>query len=499
MLRGCRSGHGAVDVKPGLRLQILLLLGLLLGVGFLPLYLAVETYLSAGLLQLERERGQALVRALSGTVREANRAGGSANVAALLEAEVRSGPLVAFGVYDAVGARVHAVGRDAEGAARLPKHVAGGDAITSVQLTDGPALQFAVKADGRAVVGILPRSERRAELLSRLLGLYMGLVAALLLAAAYFTLTRFIVTPVAQLSLAAERVARTARRLEPPETRSRELSDLAHSLQVMTERLLAEEEALRNKVIEVQQATERLETTQAQLLRSERMASVGQLAAGLAHEVGNPIAAMMGMQDLILSGGLSAEEQSDFIARMRRETERIHRILRDLLDFARPARTGEDAVPGSVEVAVHETTTLLLPQPVARSVELEIDVYPDLPPVELRQEQLVQVLLNLLLNAAQSCKQGGKVRVSARQEGEQIALVVEDDGPGVPEELGERIFEPFVSSKEVGEGSGLGLSVCRGLVEAAGGSIRLGAPERGARFVVTLPIARAKRPASTPP
>jgi signal transduction histidine kinase len=257
----------------------------------------------------------------------------------------------------------------------------------------------------------------------------------------------------------------------------------------MTERLLAEEHASRNRVLELERATEQLKTTQAQLLRSERMASVGQLAAGLAHEVGNPIAAMMGMQDLILGGDMTAEEQADFIGRMRKETERIHRILRDLLDFARPGRADAAAEPGSVEVAVHETTTLLLPQPVARRVEVEIDVYPDLAPVQLGQEQLVQVLLNLLLNAAQACQDGGKVRVIARQQARAVVLVVEDDGPGVPAELGDRIFEPFVSSKEVGQGSGLGLSVCRGLVEATGGSIRLEKPERGARFVVTLPLA----------
>jgi signal transduction histidine kinase len=186
---------------------------------------------------------------------------------------------------------------------------------------------------------------------------------------------------------------------------------------------------------------------------------------------------------------MSQEEQSDFIRRMRKETERIHRILRDLLDFARPARASEESTPGSVEIAVHETTTLLLPQPVARRVEIELDVFPDLPGVVLRQEQLVQVFLNLLLNAAQACQDGGKIRVGARREGEHVVVVVEDDGPGVATELGERIFEPFVSSKEVGEGSGLGLSVCRGLVEAAGGSIRLESPGRGACFVLTLPLA----------
>jgi signal transduction histidine kinase len=484
-----------VAVKPGLRLQILLLLGLLLALGFLPLYFAVEAYLSAALAQSDGEQGRALSHALAAYVGEASRTHDRAGLEKLLRAEVDRGTVAALAVYDMRGERIHALGAE-EFRRALPSTLRAGDATRTLQLEHGSALRVAARVGDTAVACVLPRSGRRAQLLTRLLGLYMGLIAALLLAAAYFTLTRWIVTPVAQLSLAAERVARTARRLEPPETASRELSDLSRSLQVMTERLLAEEQALRNKVVEVEQATEQLKATQAQLLRSERMASVGQLAAGLAHEVGNPIAAMMGMQDLILSGGMSSDEQVDFIARMRKETERIHRILRDLLDFARPVRGTDAATPGSVEVAVHETTALLLPQPVARRVELEVDVFPDLPHVTLRQEQLVQVLLNLLLNAAQACKEGGKVRVGARQEGANVVLVVQDDGPGVSKELGDRIFEPFVSSKEVGEGSGLGLSVCRGLVEAVGGNIRVESPERGARFVVTLPVAEPASAAS---
>lgn len=474
-------------MKPGLRLQVLLLLGLLLLLGFVPLYFAVEAYLAAALDQSDRHHGRALVRALSAHLEDVPRERDEVRTA--LRAELERGPFVAAAHYDVSGSRSHVVASEPSVEQYLPNAAPVPDSVSPLALESGPALAIAVTTGAGTTVGVLPRSLGRAALLTRLLGLYMGLIALLLLAAAYFTLTRFIVTPVARLSSAAARVASTSRRLEAPEATSRELSDLSRSLQVMTERLLAEEQASRNRVLELERATEQLEATQAQLLRSERMASVGQLAAGLAHEVGNPIAAMMGMQDLILSGDMTAEEQADFIGRMRKETERIHRILRDLLDFARPRRAAAAADPGSIEVAVHETTTLLLPQPVARRVEVEIDLYPDLAPVQLGQEQLVQVLLNLLLNAAQACQDGGKVRVIARQEASAIVLVVEDDGPGVPAELGDRIFEPFVSSKEVGQGSGLGLSVCRGLVEATGGSIRLEKPERGARFVVTLPLA----------
>jgi len=254
----------------------------------------------------------------------------------------------------------------------------------------------------------------------------------------------------------------------------------------MAARLIAEEEALRRKIDEVERATAELGQAQRNLVHSEKLASVGRLAAGLAHEVGNPIAAIIGIQDLLLAGGLAEDEQRDFLMRMRKETERVNRIMRDLLQFARPKADSSD--PGDVEGAIHDTVTLVTPQREFAAVDLSLDVFPELPLVRLPREQLVQVLLNLILNAAHACEQGGTVRVRAKQEDGWVRVEVEDTGPGVTEEAQESLFEPFFSTKEVGKGTGLGLSVCKGLIEAAGGSIRYDPSyEEGARFVIDLP------------
>ena len=325
----------------------------------------------------------------------------------------------------------------------------------------------------------------------RLLGLYTGLVALVLLVFAYFALTRLIVRPLESLTRAAERVASGATRLEVPRRGARELIDLGLSLKTMTERLLHDEQALRKKVNEVERATLELRSAQESLVRSERLASVGRLAAGLAHEIGNPIAALIGLEDLLLQEGISDEEQRDFIERMRKETERIHRILGDLLQFARPtAADSERALePGRVEVAVHETATLVSPQRALRDVQLSLDIHPDLPPVTLSREHLVQVMLNLVLNAADAVGEGGRITISAAARDGSVRLQVEDDGPGVAAEVRPRLFEPFVTTKEVGKGTGLGLAVCRGLIEAAGGTITLDEDyTEGARFVIDLPF-----------
>lgn len=351
-------------------------------------------------------------------------------------------------------------------------------------------LFFAVVSLTRAsMAGVIPSAP-----LVRLLGLYMGIFALALFVFMYIAMTRLVVDPVERLSRAAARVAEGARRLEVPRAGPRELGELAESLARMTEKLRAEEEELRAKIDEVTRVAAELRTAQERLVRSERLASVGRLAAGLAHEIGNPIAALLGFEELLLAGGLEPAEERDFLQRMKRETERIHRILRDLLDFARPATSvrGSERLlsHGSLARAVETALDLLRPQKVLRDVALVVSVPKDLPPVALAEEQLVQVLLNLLLNAADAVpREGGRIELSVSGVEGAVRVVVADNGPGIAEAIRPRLFEPFTTTKDVGKGTGLGLAVCRGLVESASGSIVEEGSGEGARFVVTVPLA----------
>jgi two-component system NtrC family sensor kinase len=481
-------------VRGGLRLQILLLLGGLLLLAFIPLFFAVATYTSVTLQQLRVGHARALGRAIAAHVAEARGNRSGEDLMSLLRAEIGTEGVEAIGVYGTAGERLAAAG-EPSAVDELPRgsvanrealHESGAAAATltvTVPSRVGPVV---------AVLRIDDQSARAAPLV-RLVGLYTALVALALLVIAYFGLTRLIVRPIDELARAAERVAGGARRLAVPKTSVRELSDLGSSLGIMTERLLHEEDKLRRKIDEVERATERLKEAQDRLVRSERLASVGRLAAGLAHEIGNPISALMGLEDLVLAGGLTPEEEHDFLTRMRKETERIHRILRDLLQFARPAAqplSGEaEHEPGDVETAANDTAALVAPQRSLQEVSLTIDVSPGLPAVTLGHEPLMQVILNLVMNAADAVGKGGKVRVSASRSGDRVRLLVEDDGPGVDQRVQAQLFEPFVTTKDVGKGTGLGLAVCRGLVEAAGGTITLDTEfARGARFVVELPI-----------
>jgi signal transduction histidine kinase len=470
----------------------LLLLGGLLLLAFIPLFLAVATYTSVTLQQVRVAHARALGRAIAAHAAEARGTRTEQELLALLRAEVGTEGVEAIGVYDPTGKRLAAVG-EPEAVDRLPRR--GVESREALRELDGSSsmLSVTVPSEQGAVVAVLridDQSARAAPLL-RLVGLYTAVVALALLVVAYFALTRLIVRPLDALARAAERVASGTRRLHVPKTSVRELADLGVSLGIMTERLLEEEDKLRSKIDEVERATDRLKEAQDRLVRSERLASVGRLAAGLAHEIGNPIAALIGLQDLVLAGGLSPEEERDFMMRMRRETERIHRILRDLLQFARPAAKPlgeEEQEPGDVDVAVRDIVALVAPQRSLKEVALALDVSADLPAVKLGHEQLMQVILNLVMNAADAVGPGGKIRVAAQRGNGGVRLLVEDDGPGVDPRVVAQLFEPFVTTKEVGKGTGLGLAVCRGLVEAAGGSIALDREyARGARFVVELP------------
>jgi two-component system, NtrC family, sensor kinase len=348
---------------------------------------------------------------------------------------------------------------------------------------------------GTALLGVdAERSSVRGRSLIGMFGLYAFLIAVSLLTLAYFVLTRLIVRPLEALSQAAENVTLGTRRLSVPVSGARELGELGVSLERMTDTLLAEERSLRAKIAEVERGKAELASAQTELVRSERLASVGRLAAGLAHEIGNPIAAMMGLVDLLLDGELEPHEQRDFLERMRAETERVHRTLKDLLAFARPTtEAGRALAPsGDVEAAIHDTAALVVHQASMRDIELSIDVYPGLPKVTLADERLSQVLLNLILNAGDAVQgqAGARISVVARASDGGVAIHVEDNGPGVPADVAGHIFEPFFTTKEVGKGTGLGLSVCQGLLGVAGGSLQLD-PEfgSGARFVVRLPAA----------
>jgi len=482
---------------PGLRLQIVLALAGVILVAYVPLFFAIAQVTRATSFSYREEAARALGRAVAAHVGDvAEHDPGS--LASRLQPHVGESGALAVAVYDATGAVEASAGPAPEVAALHPPARPYGEAATRVATRNGSrALDVVLPAGNRAVLVRVRTDEdatRSAEVV-RGIALYMGVFALALLVFAYIALTRAIVRPIEQLARAADRVANGARAFDLPAGGAREIADLGSSVRSMASRLIADEKTLRKKVDELTTTTRHLGETREQLAGSERMASVGRLAAGVAHEIGNPIAAIMGMHDIIDDAETPDETRADFLKRMRKETERINVVVRDLLDYARPENGPPSGRPSLADVREVSADALALvrPQKEWKGVDVNVDIAASLH-VALSPQRLTQVLLNLLLNAGAAMADGptDKVRtvtLRARMTNENRARIeVEDNGPGVPAELRGRVFDPFVTTKDVGSGTGLGLAVCRGIVEAAAGRIYVDAQyTQGARFVVELP------------
>ncbi|HEV8700779.1 MAG TPA: response regulator [Candidatus Polarisedimenticolia bacterium] len=233
----------------------------------------------------------------------------------------------------------------------------------------------------------------------------------------------------------------------------------------------------------------RLDVAMGQLMQAEKMTALGELVAGVAHEINNPLSTIMGYTQLLLARGVPAEIQRRLDI-VHSEANRLAKIVRNLLTFARkhPPEKKHLGLNGIIE----KTLELKAYHFRASQIIVEKDLAADLPGTMLDFHQIQQVVLNLLNNAEQAIvevKRGGTIRLTTRQAGDRIECRIADDGPGVPREIAERIFEPFFTTKKEGKGTGLGLSLCYGIIQEHGGSIRVECgPGQGATFVIDLPL-----------
>ncbi len=235
---------------------------------------------------------------------------------------------------------------------------------------------------------------------------------------------------------------------------------------------------------------------QARLLHQEKMAAFGLLAAGVAHDLGNPLSSVEVQLQLLDEGRLEREDAA-VIATVRQEVARLRRILRELVDFARRRR--DEASLVSVQSVVQDALRLVRHDPRTRGVQVQEDYDPETPPVFVVEDHLMQVVLNLLLNAFDAMPEGGTLWLELQPVGERVALRVRDSGTGMDRQVLARCFEPLFSTKPPGKGTGLGLSISRDIARAAGGEIELhSALGRGTTAVLTLPAAALESQRSVP-
>jgi signal transduction histidine kinase len=241
---------------------------------------------------------------------------------------------------------------------------------------------------------------------------------------------------------------------------------------------------------ELARREQEVERAQGQLIHSEKMAAFGQLGAGIAHEVKNPLAGIQAIVQLTARGLDPAHPMAEPLATIEKEARRCRAIIDHLLKFARQERVAVE--PMALGPTIEDAAAIMRHQMALNGVTLQTRVEPDLPLIRGSANQLQQVLMNLMLNAQQAMDgSGGSVEVDARRAGpDAVEVRVRDDGPGVPEEIRGRIFEPFFTTKPAGKGTGLGLSVSFGIIREHQGTIAVESePGRGTTFVIRLPIA----------
>lgn len=300
---------------------------------------------------------------------------------------------------------------------------------------------------------------------------------------------RRLLVPVAALKDGTERIAAGDFGHELKVDAAIELEELCEALNAMRLSLADYRARTADQLQRLASANEDLQHAQEALIRSEKLAGVGRLAAGLAHEIGNPLAAVIGSVELLQQGLGNPVLEADLLARGRRELDRIHLIIRQLLDYARVGDGSLQQV--SLAEAVGDAFATVRLQSSFRSLTLALDGPTEPLWVRIEPEKLHQALVNLLTNSGDAINAGGgsAVRIALGATREGLATVrCEDDGPGFGELALERGLEPFFTTKEPGQGTGLGLALCLQVAENAGGTLRISnLPGGGAVVELMLP------------
>lgn len=355
-----------------------------------------------------------------------------------------------------------------------------------------------LKYKGQTIGGISARSSlvpvyetlRRSQ---KLVILYIILDTIILAVVGIYLLSRIVVGPIHKLLRMTEKYEDSEFIPSDSDTPANEIGNLSRALSNMLKRLDENKKELKNHIISLEKANTDLRTAQNEIIRSEKLASVGRLAAGIAHEIGNPIGIILGYLDLIQKGGLSSEEEKDFLARVESEVTRINVIIRQLLDFSRSS--AEEKENCSVHNLILDTVEMLKPQPRMKELEIAVDLKAGEDTVLADKNQMQQVFLNILINSIDAIEEDGgiheKASIMVKSDNKNGFIVLEfvDNGPGTSTEDLNRIFDPFFTTKEPGRGTGLGLSVCYRIIEVLGGTIKAeSAPGEGMVISIELPL-----------
>jgi signal transduction histidine kinase len=324
------------------------------------------------------------------------------------------------------------------------------------------------------------QSTRQMILIISLLAILSGALTIRLLVS---KLTR----PLSELRDGAEAVGRGDFTQRVPVRSRDECGELAAVFNQMTENI-------QQSRAQIEKTVETLKSTQAQLIQSEKLSAVGEFVAGVAHELNNPLAAVVGFAEMLKDSDVDTKNRR-YLDMIYKSSQRCQKIVQSLLGFAR--RHQPERKPMSVNGMVEAVLEMLNYQLRTSNIEVSTQFDQSLPVVLVDGHQIQQVLLNVINNARQameSHQSGGQVKITTGISGEKVRIIIRDNGPGISRENLLRIFDPFFTTKQVGQGTGLGLSLCYGIIREHGGSITPSSrPGEGATFTIELPVFHLSR------
>ncbi len=361
-----------------------------------------------------------------------------------------------------------------------------------------PLRNFSNGVVGALYVAVLQAPVLAARTEVMLTFLVVCLVGLVVVFALTYLLTRTTIHPLEEMVAATKRIAAGDLDATVNVASRDEVGDLAASFNNM----LASLKTMNNELQEwahtleekVRDRTEELVSVQARMAQSEKLASIGRLAAGVAHGINNPLGGILSLAMLALEDMDPDHPLRGDLDMIVKQTLRCREIVKGLLDFSRQSETR--ATPTDVNAVISSTLALLERQAIFHNIRTERTLEDDLPPVLIDPGQLQEVLINLILNAVDAMEENGDLTVETRTHatGSEVLIRIGDNGKGIPADALPFIFEPFFTTKKVGHGTGLGLAIVHGVVTRAGGRVEVTSHPEATTFSIRLPIAPEEAP-----
>ncbi len=342
---------------------------------------------------------------------------------------------------------------------------------------------------GMLYVGIL--EQPYLDILWRNLYVFLGItmLAMILVSIIAMTVAHNISQPIRTMAHAARKIAEGDYSQKVEVSSNDEIGFLAKNFNRMVSELVRAHQELREwgETLErkVEKRTAELKAMQAHLIQSEKLAGVGKLAAGVAHEINNPLTCVLTNSSLMLEDLSADDPRREDLQTIVDETLRCRKIVKGLLDFARQTKPQKKVL--NINKIAEDVLVLIRNQASFQNITIQTELDPLLPSIYADADQMRQVVLNIALNAADAMTQGGELRVNSSSNSNHVELTISDTGPGIPPEIRDRLFEPFFTTKKTG--TGLGLSIAYGIIERHKGALKVDSSAgHGTTVTVILPI-----------